>query len=80
MMPAEGEPTTQPTSRVEGTVRDADTGVDQWTVHCEFLGAPSTVRVLMPDSVAAGQKVRTLYALPVVGGVAGTFGDGLAEL
>jgi len=52
--------------------------VVRFELDSPHLGEPSTVRVLLPTRVEPGQTLRTLYVLPVEGGVGGPHGDGLA--
>jgi predicted esterase len=66
--------------RVEGPVDDAVKGVKVFRVDSPYLGRRSTVEVLLPDKLEAGRTYRTLYVLPVEGGIGGRYGDGLAEV
>ncbi|MEX1087834.1 MAG: alpha/beta hydrolase-fold protein [Phycisphaeraceae bacterium] len=67
-------------TRIDGPTHDGDKGVDVFKVDCPYLGKTSTVEVLLPDKLEEGKKYRTLYVLPVEGGIGGQFGDGLAEV
>mgnify|MGYP006294027651 CR=1 FL=1 len=66
--------------RITGPVDDPAKGVKVFTVESPYLGEPSTVEVLLPDDMDDGRAYRTLYVLPVEGGIGGHFGDGLAEV
>ncbi|MEX0653518.1 MAG: alpha/beta hydrolase-fold protein [Phycisphaeraceae bacterium] len=65
---------------IEGPVANPDKGVATFTVTSPYLGQPSTIEVLLPDTIEADHTYRTLYVLPVEGGIGGQFGDGLAEV
>lgn len=66
--------------QVEGPVDRPDKGVKTFTITTPLLGKPSTLEILLPDKLEEGKRYRTLYVLPVEGGIGGQFGDGIAEL
>ncbi len=69
-----------PPAKIEPQPDNAGKGVKVFTVISAYLGAPSTVEVLLPDTVEKGRVYPTLYVLPVEGRIGGQFGDGLAEV
>ncbi len=73
-------PDTEEQATIQGPVIDPDTGVQTFTVQSPCLGKPSTVRVLLPDKIEPEKTYRTLYVLPVEGGIEGPHGDGLTEV
>jgi len=79
-MLAAGAEAAEPEVKIEGPVDDAAKGVKVFRIDSPYLGRTSTVEVLLPDSIEAGRTYRTLYVLPVEGGIGGRYGDGLAEV
>jgi hypothetical protein len=65
---------------IKGPVDDPASGFKVFQVDSVYLGKTSTVQVLLPDKLEPGQTCRTLYVLPVNGGIGGEFGDPLAEV
>src|SRR5436190_7943770 len=49
-------------------------------VSSPFQAGKTTIRVLLPDAVKAGEKYRVIYVLPVEAGLESRYGDGLAEV
>ncbi len=80
MLLAAGSGPDEPGVTVQGPVDDAAKGVKVFRVDSPYLGRQSTVEVLLPDKLEAGRTYRTLYVLPVEGGIGGKYGDGLAEV
>lgn len=70
----------EPDVHMDGPTRNAEKGVDVYSIESPYLGKPSTIEVLQPDQFEEGGQYRTLYVLPVEGGIGGTYGDGLAEI
>jgi poly(3-hydroxybutyrate) depolymerase len=77
---AAGVDAAEPEVKIEGPVDDAAKGVKVFKVDSPYLGRASTVEVLLPDKLEEGRTYRTLYVLPVEGGIGGQYGDGLAEV
>ncbi len=69
-----------PPVKIEGPTDDPAKGVKVFNVESSYLVKASTVEVLLPDKIEPGRTYRTLYVLPVEGGIGGQFGDGLAEV
>lgn len=65
---------------ITGPVDDPAKHVKVFKVDTPLLGKTSTVEVLLPDKLDSGKTYRTLYVLPVEGGIGGQYGDGLAEM
>ncbi|CAN5367971.1 hypothetical protein BH10PLA1_BH10PLA1_01580 [soil metagenome] len=65
---------------IKGPIDDAASGFKVFQVDSAYLGKTSTVQVLLPDKLEPGQTYRTLYVLPVNGGIGGEFGDPLVEV
>jgi len=55
-------------------------GVRVHEVRSPYQKGTTLIRVLIPDSVATGARVRTVYLLPVEAGVESRYGDGLKEV
>lgn len=66
-------------AKIEGPTDNADKGVKMFTIESEFIGAPSPIEVLLPDKIDPARKYRTVYILPVQGGIGGQWGDAIAE-
>jgi hypothetical protein len=66
--------------KITGPVDEPASGFKVFQVDSAYLGKTSTVQVLLPDKLEPGQTCRTLYVLPVNGGIGGDFGDPLAEV
>ncbi len=69
-----------PPAKIEGPTDNTTKGVKVFSVVSSYLGSASTVEVLLPDKLESGRTYRTLYVLPVEGGIGGQYGDGLAEV
>jgi hypothetical protein len=66
--------------RIEGPTDNPAKGVKAFNIDSPYLGKTSTIEVLLPDKLEEGRTYRTLYVLPVEGGIGGQYGDGLAEV
>lgn len=65
------------------TVTDVSKGDNGFLIHqvsSPYQAGETSIRVLLPDSVTAGEKYRVIYVLPVEAKLESRYGDGLVEV
>lgn len=55
-------------------------GIRTHEIRSEFQAGTTTIRVLLPKTIAPRHRYRVVYVLPVEGGNGSRYGDGLAEV
>ena len=58
----------------------SDQGVHQHTVRSRYQSGTTRLRVILPDNVKQGERLASIYVLPVETGLETGYGDGVEEI
>ena len=58
----------------------SDQGVHLHTVRSRYQSDTTQIRVILPDNVKQGERLASIYVLPVETGLETGYGDGVAEI